>query len=49
VLRTGIEQGTLNEDVGIVAHRGLRPALPSVDFQRRADDSSTKTPRKTWG
>jgi len=45
VLRTGIEQGMPNNEqkitnieVGIVAHRRLRSALHSADFQHRADE-----------
>ena len=51
---SNIEQGMPNDkqritniEVGIAAHRRLRSALPSADFQHRADDGYT--PRNKLG
>ena len=41
------EQKITNIEVGIAAHRRLHSALPSVDFQHRADDGYT--PRNKLG
>jgi hypothetical protein len=41
------EQRITNIEVGIAAHRRLRSALPSADFQHRADNSYT--PRNKLG